>query len=398
MSDGAVRTLHAGKGNYKALAFDEAGRQLAFLSDQAEYDKDVSPYRLYYWKAGDAAATELVVRHDAWHAAGPGGQRSVRAAFSKDGAAALSRHRAAARAARARGRAGSRAAWISGTGRIRCSSRCSACARSRSAIATTARSCISPTSSSSSWPRPDMPNVNPGDDRMRALGTSDLPYRQQVSWDTSYSDIVLVDLKTGQREARSSSTPQRRADDVAGRQVPALFRRDAGRLVHLPHRRRRPRQPDREARRQFLARGSRHAEPAARLRHRRLDRATTSVLLYDKYDIWEIRPDGTGARMVTGGEGRKQQIVFRYRALDPEQRAIPIDKPLLLSANDDRTRGQRLLPRQPDRHGTPEKVVMLRQVVRRSHQGEERRPPSSSRCRASTSSRICGSATRASAT
>jgi dipeptidyl aminopeptidase/acylaminoacyl peptidase len=62
-----------------------------------------------------------------------------------------------------------------------------------------------------------------------------------------------------------------------------------------------------------------------------------SVLVYDKYDIWEIRPDGSNARMVTNGEGRKRQIVFRYRSLDPEQRAIPLDKPLLLSANEDRT-------------------------------------------------------------
>ncbi len=60
MSDGTIVTLHKGKGNYKSLAFDEAGTQLAFLSDQAEYDKDVSPYRLYYWKAGDPAAAELV--------------------------------------------------------------------------------------------------------------------------------------------------------------------------------------------------------------------------------------------------------------------------------------------------------------------------------------------------
>ena len=55
MSDGTTVPLLKGKGNYKGLAFDEAGKQLAFLSDQAEYDKDVSPYRLYYWKAGDAA-------------------------------------------------------------------------------------------------------------------------------------------------------------------------------------------------------------------------------------------------------------------------------------------------------------------------------------------------------
>ena len=30
------------------------------------------------------------------------------------------------------------------------------------------------------------------------------------------------------------------------------------------------------------------------------------MLLNDQFDIWEIRPDGTGARMVTNGEGRKQ--------------------------------------------------------------------------------------------
>ena len=46
MSDGSVPTLLKGKGNYKAFGFAEDGRQLAFLSDQAEYDKDVAPYRV----------------------------------------------------------------------------------------------------------------------------------------------------------------------------------------------------------------------------------------------------------------------------------------------------------------------------------------------------------------
>ena len=41
---------------------------------------------------------------------------------------------------------------------------------------------------------------------------------------------------------------------------------------------------------------------------------------------------------MTGGEGRKQQIVFRYRSFDPEERTVPADKPLFLSATDDRTR------------------------------------------------------------
>ena len=100
-----------------------------------------------------------------------------------------------------------------------------------------------------------------------------------------------------------------------------------------------------------------------------------SVLLYDKYDIWEVRPDGSGARMVTNGDGRKQQIVFRYRSLDPEQRAIPGDRPLLLSANEDRTEDSGFYRVALNGSAAPEKIVMLDEGVRTDHEGEECRPP-----------------------
>src|SRR5437762_5139226 len=44
----------------------------------------------------------------------------------------------------------------------------------------------------------NLPMVNPGDDTARALGTSDLPYRQEMSWDQDYNDVYLLDLKGGQ--------------------------------------------------------------------------------------------------------------------------------------------------------------------------------------------------------
>ena len=44
-----------------------------------------------------------------------------------------------------------------------------------------------------------------------------------------------------------------------------------------------------------------------------------SVLLNDEYDIWQINPDGSGARMVTNGDGRKQQLVYRYRPFDGDR-------------------------------------------------------------------------------
>ena len=154
MSDGAVRTLLKGKGNYKGFGFDEDGRQLAFLSDQADYDKDVAPYRLYYWKTADATATELVAATTRGMPAGHGGQRPGHAVVLEGRPASVSRHRAAARPPRRPTARRNRAAWICGTGRIRCCSRCSACAPSRSAIARIARSSISPTSGSCSSPRP----------------------------------------------------------------------------------------------------------------------------------------------------------------------------------------------------------------------------------------------------
>jgi dipeptidyl aminopeptidase/acylaminoacyl peptidase len=85
-----------------------------------------------------------------------------------------------------------------------------------------------------------------------------------------------------------------------------------------------------------------------------------SVLLYDEFDIWEVKPDGTGARNVTGGAGRKANVSFRYRAMDPEERVVPPNRPLLLAATDNGTRATgfyRLANLATT--AAPEKVVML---------------------------------------
>ena len=85
MSDGSLRTLLKGKGNYKTFGFDEDGKQLAFLSDQADYDKDAAPYRLYYWKGSDAAAVELASATTRGMTAGMVVSDQGALSFSKDG-------------------------------------------------------------------------------------------------------------------------------------------------------------------------------------------------------------------------------------------------------------------------------------------------------------------------
>ena len=62
-----------------------------------------------------------------------------------------------------------------------------------------------------------------------------------------------------------------------------------------------------------------------------------SVLIYDRYDIWSISPDGKIRRMITEGYGREHDLSFRYVKLDPDEIAIDPDAALLLSATHQET-------------------------------------------------------------
>jgi dipeptidyl aminopeptidase/acylaminoacyl peptidase len=54
-----------------------------------------------------------------------------------------------------------------------------------------------------------------------------------------------------------------------------------------------------------------------------------SVLLQDRFDLWEIRPDGSRATRLT--RGAEDSVMHGYLRLDPEERAIDPNKPLYLS-------------------------------------------------------------------
>ncbi|HSA95565.1 MAG TPA: prolyl oligopeptidase family serine peptidase [Acidobacteriota bacterium] len=51
-----------------------------------------------------------------------------------------------------------------------------------------------------------------------------------------------------------------------------------------------------------------------------------AVLLYDKYDIWQVAADGSGARRLTDGAGEKAR--HRLVTLDPEAEWVDVAKPL----------------------------------------------------------------------
>ncbi|NQW05064.1 MAG: S9 family peptidase, partial [Acidobacteria bacterium] len=356
MSDGAVKTLHAGRGHYKSFAFDDAGAQLAFLSDQAEYEKPVAPYRLYYWKATDAAAAEVasgatkgmpagMVVHDSAPGFSDDGKRlllntapppppPVDPKAKKPIAVDLWNYldpqlqpMQEVRATQERNRS-YRAVFHVGDKRF-------------VQLAT-----------------PDMPIVNPGRQSDRAIGTSDLPYRQLVSWDQTYNDVYLVDMKDGQRRKILEKSPQSMSLSPGGDyllffdEVEAAWysqRVSNGVRVNLTGR-----LPV-----NFYQEDHDTPDAPSSYGSAGWTDGDKSVLLYDQYDIWEIRPDGTNARMVTGGEGRKQQLVFRYRSLDPDLQTVPTNTPVLLNAINDDTKASGYYRVTLSGTAAPEKVVML---------------------------------------
>jgi dienelactone hydrolase len=96
-----------------------------------------------------------------------------------------------------------------------------------------------------------------------------------------------------------------------------------------------------------------------------------AVVLYDRYDLWELDPSGVQpARIVTDSIGRKQHLVFRLAqngrggrggrggSGDAERGVIDPAEPLLLSALDDSTKASGFYRDRIGVNKAPEKIVM----------------------------------------
>ena len=364
MPAGTVTALHSGKGRYRSLAFDEAGTQITFLSDQADFEKPVAPYRVYYWKSGDARATELVSATTAGMPKDMVVADNAAPRFSRDGGRIfLATAPPPPPPPPAPGENApetptpipvdlwsAKDPWLQPMQRVRADDERT---RNYRAVYHLADKKFVQLAT------PDLPTVNPGDDLARAIGMNDLPYRMEASWDQSYNDVFLLDLKTGKPSrilehwgggGTSMSTGGKYVlyfDETNGHWF--TYRVADGARANLTEKLKVRFQQENDV--------PDLPGPYGTAGWTANDAA---VLLYDQFDIWEVKPDGSGARNITGGAGRTARVSFRYRSMDPEERVVPTNKPVLLSATDDRTRATGFY-RMPSLTATsaPEKVVML---------------------------------------
>ncbi len=352
--------LMSGLGHYKSLVFDEKGGQLAFLSDRDDYASKAPAFKLYHWSAGEVANAAVEVASGATKGMPEGKAVSEHGAlrFSKDGGRLFFGITPAPQPEPEDAPEPFKVdiwhwkdPYLQPMQRVQAERE-----RNRSYMSVIHLDAkdqkIVPLASE------DMPDIRLSEDAKLALGISDLPYRQLISWDRGYDDVYLVDLSDGSRKKVLEKTPWGADFSPGGKYLLYFddgdkdwytYRIADGNIVNLTEKL--DVRFDSEA-------WDQPSEPRPYGSDGWTD-GDTSVLIRDRYDIWEISPDGKKARMITKGIGRRDKILFRYVRLDREETTVPVKTPVFLSVTDDDTKASGLYRVTVGKDAAPDKVVMV---------------------------------------
>jgi dienelactone hydrolase len=357
-ASGKTVALLKGLGNYKNLTFDEKGAQLAFTSDRDDYKSEKSASKLYHWvpvakPLAATGATELVpAASQLSFAAGatelaPAGAKGFPAGmavsengklqFSKDGgrlffgiaAAPKPEPKDAAEPVKVD-------IWNWKDPYLQPMQKAQADEDKKRTLM-----CVMHLGPKEKKFVPlataDVADITLAEDAKAALGSSDLAYRQLVSWDQSYEDIYIVNVNDGSKKKVLEKTANGARLSPGGAWL--FYFNDSDNDWYTT------RIADAKT---FNLTGKlgvsfdqevwdSPSEPGPYGTAGWTD-GDKSLLVYDRYDIWEIAPDGAKSRMITNGVGRRDKLVFRYSRLDPEKTTIPASGPLVLQTSNEKTR------------------------------------------------------------
>ena len=213
---------------------------------------------------------------------------------------------------------------------------------------------------------PEVPTVRFGaeGDASYAVGATDVPYRQLVSWDGRYNDVYAIDVATGERRMVAE-----RVKGFGGASISPM----GGYASWW----------DGEARHWMVAAldGGEAITASAEVAHavwNELDdhpdlpppygpavwtEGDNAIVFYDRYDAWRFEPASGETTNLTGGAGRESGTRFRYARTDFEDPAIAEGEALwqafhYLGKQSGFHRGR------TDRAATPEPVIMADKTFR----------------------------------
>ena len=200
--------------------------------------------------------------------------------------------------------------------------------------------------------------MNPGEDPNQALGMSDLAYRKEMSWDQSYNDVYLLDLKTGKPKKVLEHWGSAGTTLSPGGKYLLYFDERSGHW--FTHRiSMEPRSTSPKSSNVSFQQENDTPEAAGSVRVAGLDGQRSLGPALRPVRHLGNQAGRHGSAHGDRRQGRKQQLVFRYRPLDPEERAIPATQPLLSATTDERTRATGFYRVGLSGAAAPAKVVML---------------------------------------
>jgi dipeptidyl aminopeptidase/acylaminoacyl peptidase len=206
----------------------------------------------------------------------------------------------------------------------------------------------------------EMPNVSLGakSDAPIGLGMSGLPYQAEASWDTGYTDYYLVNTSTGEAKKVLSKFEGNASLSPSGKWIYAYNDHDRKGMVIDP----------RTGAITEVTKGIPYPiydeqndvpeDPNAYGLAGWL-KGDDRLFIYDNFDIWSIDPTAkTPPVNVTNGLGRSLETHLRYVRTDPEEDSIDPNKPMLLSANNERTKADGFYTDMPSGNAYPTKILV----------------------------------------
>ncbi len=346
-------TLMAGEGDYKSLVLDRAGSQVAFVSNREEFRSARPRYALYHASVRAPSATLI---------AAPGSVEGLspsdrgRTDFTRDGSAIIFAVAAPALDSIPADSLADKAIfdlWHWKDPRLQPAQKLTVARdRDRTFMAVHALR----TKKTLRLTNDSVPQAAVSDDARVALLSTNEPYAVEAMWGEGGSDVALTDLATGKvtpvvkrLEFNAQLSPgakyvtwfadaQWHAYNVATAQTRSL----TGALKGVRF--------DQETH------DSPGTAPSWGLGGWTKD--DRSVLIYDRWDIWEVDPAGTRApRVLTDSAGAKSHMIYRVIDTDPEERFIDAAQPLLLRAFNDDTKASGFYRESFNAAGAPERIV-----------------------------------------
>lgn len=343
LTKGSLQNLHTGKTKYKykGLSISEDGMQASFLLDLDTTKAPNHFFKVYHWKAGETQASVLV---DAQHARVPANwfvSEHATPEFSKDGSKlflGLMPKPLVQDTLKLDEEIVKVEVWnwqdsvlyTQQNNQLEAEKK-----RSNRAVINLSTKSLTLLGNSA------IPSVILGDEGNAsvALGLSDRPYRWSVFYDpNSFEDLYVIDVNTGKNKrvaekikGNVSLSPKANyvfwfsSPDTAWFAYHIASGKTQSLTKTLPV--------------AFADEEDDHPDYPSTYGHAGWLENDSRILIYDRYDIWSIDPQGATPAVNLTKIGRTQKLVFRYVRLNPEERFIKTDGTILLSMFNEQTKG-----------------------------------------------------------